>query len=179
MPNSFIVISDICNMLLNKYTATKKPTNVVLNKNACNLLNGIHTSKTARILTNPISKYIIVTSGPSAIPSTGPIYVKNMMLSNITIANGAAFRRTVCKNMPLTGLLFGSNDIKNDVYASITKSISVICIGINGNAVFVTMQNSDNNTEYMVFIKKILATLVRLFTTLLPSISTSFNTLKS
>ena len=87
--------------------------------------------------------------------------------------------RTVCKNTPLTGLLFGSNDIKNDVYASITKSISVICIGINGNAVFVTMQNSDNNTEYMVFIKKILATLVRLFTTLLPSISTSFNTLKS
>ena len=166
-------------MLLNKYTATKKPTKVVLNKNACNLLNGIQTSNTAIMLTNPISKYIIVTSAPCAIPSTGPMYVRNIIFSTITIANGAAFLRTVCKNTPFTGLLLGSNDIKNEVYASITKSINVICIGINGNAVFVNIQNNDTITEYIVFIKKILATLVRLFTTLLPSINTSLSTLKS
>ena len=105
--------------------------------------------------------------------------VKNIILSIITNANGAAFRKTVCKNTPLTGLLFGSNDIKNDVYASMTKSINVICIGINGNAVLVNMQNIDNNTEYIVLMKNILATFVRLLTTLLPSINTSFSTLKS
>lgn len=166
-------------MFLNKNTAKKNPTNVVLNKNTRNLLNGKHTSKTAIMLTNPISKYIIVTNGPCAIFRTGAINVRNTILSIITIANGAAFRSTVCKNTPLTGLLFGSNEIKNDVYASITKSINVICIGKNGKAVFVNMQNTVNNTEYIVLIKNILATLVRLFTTLLPSIKTSLSTLKS
>ena len=107
----------------------------------------MQTSKTANMLTNPISKYIIVTSCPCAIFSTGAINVKNMIFNIITIAKGVAFRRTVCKNTPFTGLLFGSNEIKNDVYASITKSISVICIGINGNDVFVNIQKNDNNTE--------------------------------
>ena len=136
MPNSLIFIFVICSNPLNKYTAVKKPTNVVLNKNARSLLNGIQTSRTANILTNPINRYIIVTNWPCAILSAGAKKVKNIILSIITIAKGAAFLRTVCKNTPLTGLPFGSNDINKDVYASIARSISVICIGINGNAVF-------------------------------------------
>ena len=41
------------------------------------------------------------------------------------------------------------------------------------------MLNNDNNIEYIVLIKNILATFVILFTTLLPSINTSLSTLKS
>ena len=147
IPNSFVFIGVICNKSLNKYTAVKNPINVVLNKNTCNLLNGIQTSNTAMILTNPISRYIMVTSGPCAMFRTGAKNVKKIMFSIITIANGAAFRRTVCKNTPLTGLLFASKVIKKEVYASIAKSIKVICIGINGNAVLVKIQKNDNNTE--------------------------------
>ena len=40
-------------------------------------------------------------------------------------------------HVTLLPYIFGSNEIKNDVYASIAKSINVICIGINGKAVFV------------------------------------------
>ena len=72
-----------------------------------------------------------------------------------------------------------SKEIKKEVYASIAKSINVIWIGINGKAVFVNIQNTDKSIEYIVFIKNILATFVILLTTLLPSISTSFSTLKS
>ncbi len=54
------------------------------------------------------------------------------------------------KNAPIIGVLLLSNVIKNDVYPSIIKSINVICIGINGNPVFVTIQNSDNSIEYIV-----------------------------
>ena len=143
------------------------------------MLKGMHTSNTANILTKPINRYITVVNCPPEIPSTGDKNVKNIIFNIITIAKGMAFRITVVKNLPLTGLLFGSNDMKNEVYASIAKSINVICIGINGKLVLVNIQKIESSIEYIVFIKKILATLVRLFTTLLPSINTSLSTLKS
>ena len=95
------------------------------------------------------------------------------------MANGSAFVKAVFKNVPLIGFSFLSKDIKKEVYASITKSINVICIGIKGNSILVNIQNTDNSTEYMVLMKNILATFVMLLTTRLPSINTSFNTLKS
>ena len=150
-----------------------------MNKNTCSLLNGLHTSNTANMLTYPINRYIIVVNGPCAIPNVGPNSVNSIMLNIMTSANGIAFRITFIRNVPVTFLLFGSNDMKNEVYASITRSINVICIGKNGNAVFVIIQNIDSNIEYIVFMKNILAVFVRLFTTLLPSINMSFNTLKS
>ena len=90
----------MCNKFLNRYTAIKNPKNVVLNKKICNLLNGMQTSSTASILTNPINKYIIVTSEFCAIPSTGAKNVKTIILRVITNANGIAFRKTVCRKIP-------------------------------------------------------------------------------
>ena len=110
---------------------------------------GLQTSCTANILTKPISKYIIVVKEVLDAPIISPANIKNTILKIITKANGIAFVRAVCKKVPLIGFLFFSNVIKNDVYASIAKSIRVICIGINGNSIFVIIQKIDNNIEYI------------------------------
>ena len=61
---------------------------------------------------------------------------------------GVHFVNAVFKNVPLIGFSFLSKDTKKEVYASITKSINVICIGMNENSILVNIQNTDNKTEY-------------------------------
>ena len=109
---SFIAVK--CNNFLNKIAAKKNPTAVVVHKNVLILLNGLHASITAKMLTPPIIKYIRVCDSSIFNPIPDLVNVISMILIIIVKAYGNAFLITVRKKVPFNGFEFSKKDKKNE-----------------------------------------------------------------
>ena len=139
-----VVIAAISNSPGKIISAPNVPPTIVTQINSLNGLNGIQLLITAVMEITINVRYITVCFSVAA---TGRIMLIAAIITAATTPNGAAFPSEVGRNLPLILLVSDSRIVANDGYASIHASISVICIGINGNGIFMMTQSNDTSTE--------------------------------
>ena len=134
-----------CNRFENNATAHINPKTDDSAKNPLSLLNGRLAFITPARLINPTERYI--KSEPCALSIPKYLDSTRMMAqhTNTAIPFGRAELIAACKKLFSHFLSFFSNDMKNAGNASITASISVIWIGINGKSALKSKQSTPKS----------------------------------